>query len=302
MTLAAFSRFLFQDLSWSKVRALIAGRFISINGETCCDPARRVQKGEMVMLAKKPAAKITDSHSVKIRFIDAHIVVVEKPVGMNSVRHPAERDWKLARKKLSPTLDDTVSLLIQGKTRLRVVHRLDKETSGLLVFARTVAAERGLGSQFHNHTVVRKYFALVPGRMGSRRIESLLVRDRGDGRRGSTSNPAEGKKAVTHIDFAEAFPRHTLLQCQLETGKTHQIRIHLAELGHPVCGDKVYRTKKDGTVIPGVEDFPRLALHARELGFQHPISGEFLHWTMEPPEDFQNLLRQLRESKPKHGN
>src|SRR5947209_19947020 len=162
--------------------------------------------------------------------------------------------------------------------RLRVVHRLDKETSGLVVFARTVPAERGLGKQFHAHTVIRRYLALVPGFVPPQRIATRLVRDRGDGRRGSTGVPDVGKEAVTFVDVVERLPGYRLLACRLETGRTHQIRIHLAELGHPVCGDKVYVHRPDGSAAADRSGAPRLALHAAELGFLHPVTRASMHW------------------------
>src|SRR5439155_19713187 len=140
--------------------------------------------------------------------------------GLCTVRHPAERAWKPRRKELSPTLEDLVPKLIARKQnraisdpqpRLRIVQRLDKETSGLVVFARTVAAERGLGKQFHAHTVTRRYLAIVPGFLPPQRIETHLVRDRGDGRRGSTALSGVGKEAVTHVDVVERLPGYTLL-------------------------------------------------------------------------------------------
>ena len=176
-----------------------------------------------------------------------------------------------------------------------MVQRLDKETSGLLVFARTADAERGLGMQFFNHSVERKYLALIPGTIAPQSIESILVRDRGDGRRGSAPFSQPGKKAVTHVHIVEKFQAFTLVGCQLETGRTHQIRIHLAEKGSPVCGEKVYRTTVNGSILPDGSGFPRLALHAAELGFIHPISGEPMHWNMALPEDFSKLLQQLRK-------
>src|SRR5262249_37786575 len=158
---------------------------------------------------------------------DEHVVVVEKPAGMNTVRHPSERAWPERRKVLSPALEDIVPKLIAAREgrvrkgplpRLRVVQRLDKETSGLGVFARSVLAERELGRQFRKHTVIRRYLAVIPGYLPSQRIESSLVRDRGDGRRGSTSLPGVGKKAVTHVEIVERLPGYTLLACRLETG------------------------------------------------------------------------------------
>jgi 23S rRNA pseudouridine1911/1915/1917 synthase len=177
-----------------------------------------------------------------------------------------------------------------------VVQRLDKETSGLVVFARTVEAERGLGRQFKAHTVERRYLALVPGETGARTVRSNLVRDRGDGRRGSGRGKDVGKQAITHLEVAERLRGYTLLWCRLETGRTHQIRIHLAELGHPICGDKVYR-KLGAKAELDPSGAPRLALHAAELGFDHPITGEAMHWDMPLPPDFRALLEELRQTK-----
>jgi 23S rRNA pseudouridine1911/1915/1917 synthase len=229
--------------------------------------------------------------------------VVEKPSGIPTVRHPAERDWNERRRALAPTLDDLVLKLIarrEGRIRkgplprLRIVHRLDKETSGLVVSARTVAAERGLGRQFHAHTVIRRYLAVVPGYVPPQRIATRFVRDRGDGRRGSTHQLGIGKEAITHIDVTERLFAYTLLSCRLETGRTHQIRIHLAESGHPVCGDKVYHHLPDGTVLADRSGAPRLALHAVELGFVHPVTRHEMHWEMPLPPDFQAFLDRLR--------
>src|SRR5262249_15698436 len=162
-------------------------------------------------------------------------------------------------------------------------------TSGLVTFARTVAAERGLGKQFHAHTVTRRYLAVVAGFVPAQMIRSRLVRDRGDGRRGSTQSPDEGKAALTHLDVVERPRGYTLLACRLETGRTHQIRIHLAELGRPVCGDKVYAHLPNDQVRPDRSGAPRLALHAAELGFAHPVTGEALHWSMPLPQDLDDF-------------
>lgn len=303
-TLATIVRNLKPDLSWSRIKKLIAQGHIKISNDVCLDPARRVRAAEEVELLVKPDGKALDKQEIVIRHLDEHLVVVEKPPGVNSVRHPAERTWKESRKSLSPTLEDLVTKQIaflskkdvkSKSARLRVVQRLDKETSGLLVFARTADAERGLGMQFFNHSVERKYLALIPGMIAPQSIESILVRDRGDGRRGSAPFSQPGKKAVTHVHLVEKFQAFTLVGCQLETGRTHQIRIHLAEKGSPVCGEKVYRTTANGTILPDGSGFPRLALHAAELGFIHPISGEPMHWNMALPEDFSKLLQHLRK-------
>jgi 23S rRNA pseudouridine1911/1915/1917 synthase len=306
-TVAALVRSLVPGQSWSQARRLVETRRVEVGGELCLDPARRVHEGEVFEFLARPAAAPRQRDTIVIRHLDEHLVVVEKPSGISTVRHLSERNWDARRKALSPTLEDLVPRLIArvaGRLRkgplprLRVVQRLDKETSGLVVFARSVLAERGLGKQFHAHTVTRRYLAIVPGFVRSQRIESQLVRDRGDGRRGSTDYPNQGKQAITHVEVVERLPGYTLLSCRLETGRTHQIRIHLAELGHPVCGERVYHRKPDGEVRPDDSGAPRLALHAAELGFEHPATGEAMDWEMPFPADLQVFLERLRATIP----
>ncbi len=251
------------------------------------------------MLAR-PETRPQESELIAIRYLDQHLVVVEKPSGINTVRHPSEREWNARRKALSPTLEDIVPRWIVRKEgrvqkgtlpRLRIVQRLDKETSGLVVFARSVIAERELGRQFKAHTVHRRYLAVVPGYVPAQTIRSRLIRDRGDGRRGSTAFPDQGKEAVTHVEPVERLAGYTLVACRLETGRTHQIRIHLAELGHPVCGEKVYGRGPDNSGAP------RLALHAAELGFIHPTTGASQRWEMPLPPDLDAFVKGLRDGK-----
>jgi 23S rRNA pseudouridine1911/1915/1917 synthase len=130
--------------------------------------------------------------------------------------------------------------------------------------------------------------------VAQRTITTWLVRDRGDGRRGSTTVAGLGKQAVTHVEVVENLPGYTLLRCRLETGRTHQIRIHLADLGHPVCGESVYNRRLGQAPQPDTSEAPRLALHAAELGFLHPVTGETLHWTMSLPDDLETFLRRRR--------
>jgi 23S rRNA pseudouridine1911/1915/1917 synthase len=299
-TLAALLRQWLTGQSWSQVRRLIASRRIRLNGELWLDDARRLKEGDRVELLSHPDRAPDQLDELVLRHVDEHLVVVEKPSGIPTVRHPAERDWLERRRMLVPTLDDLVLRQLgtqlprkkhEPRAHLRIVHRLDKETSGLVVFARTVEAERGLGAQFKRHTVTRRYLAIVPGRVESQTVRSMLVRDRGDGRRGSS---VSGKQAVTHFALVEKLPGYTLLSCKLETGRTHQIRIHLAELGHPVCGDAVYRGKLGLPPIADESGAPRLALHATELGFTHPIGGEALHWEMPLPTDLRDFVERLR--------
>jgi 23S rRNA pseudouridine1911/1915/1917 synthase len=307
-TVASVLRTLLPDQSWTKVRQLIGSRRVKVGGELCLDPARRLREGQTVELLPVSGPPLHDRELISIRHLDSHVVVVEKPAGLSTVRHPAERDWSTRRKALSSTLDDLASKELRRKEKkrskkidppLRVVHRLDKETSGLVVFARTVLAQRGLGRQFHSHTVIRRYLAVIRGYLPPQRIASFLVRDRGDGLRGNTRIPGQGKEAITHIEVKERLKGYTLLSCRLETGRTHQIRIHLAELGHPICGEKVYNRSLHQPPEPDTSGAPRLALHAYELGFEHPLTGEGMHWTMPLPQDLEKFIQKLRASGKK---
>jgi len=305
-TLAKVLRSRLNGVTWNRVRRLIAARRVQINSSVCTDDARRLQEGDRVTLLRHPQPLPVTAHPQRlvIRHLDEHIVVVEKPAGINTVRHPLERVWSQRRRQQSPTLEDLTQWAIasrvkcppQALPRLRIVHRLDRETSGLLVFARTAEAERILGKQFQAHTVYRRYIAIVLGRINGQTFRSRIVRDRGDGRRGSTRNPHLGKEAITHVDVIEHLPAYTVLSCRLETGRTHQIRIHLAEAGHPVCGEKVYIHMPDGRVITDPSGAPRLALHAAELGFLHPASGVTLQWSMPLPDDLSRFLQKLKKS------
>jgi 23S rRNA pseudouridine1911/1915/1917 synthase len=143
--------------------------------------------------------------------------------------------------------------------------------------------------------VIRRYLAVVPGKVAARTIRSWLVRDRGDGRRGSGNPSPAAKEAITHVRPLEQLPGgYTLVECRLETGRTHQIRIHLAEQGCPVCGERVYDRPLNGPPHGDESGAPRLALHATELGFDHPVTGESLHWSMPLPPDLTDWLTGLR--------
>lgn len=323
-TIAAALRSWLPGKSWSDVKKLLKGRLVTVSGNLCLDEGRRLKLDEVVKLLPHPAAAPPREEDVRIRFLDPHLVIVEKPAGMTTLRHPEERNWPKRRKQLQPTLDELLPRLIAkreaGKPRspqsrpkrggkldrkepmrtrgvsrrLRAVHRIDRETSGLMVFARTVDAERALGLQFRDHSLHRVYLAVALGDVREQTIESWLVPDRGDGRRGSTPRHKLGKRAVTHVKPIERLPGHTVVECRLETGRTHQIRIHLSEQGHPLCGDKVYRGPFPGKPIADESGAPRVALHAAELGFDHPITGAPLRFAMPLPADLVALIERLR--------
>jgi 23S rRNA pseudouridine1911/1915/1917 synthase len=238
-----------------------------------------------------------------IRYADAAVVVVDKPPGLTTMRHPEEAAefGRRARRFLPATLADQLPALLARKkggrpAPVRAVHRLDKDTSGLVVFARTRQAESHLGRQLRAHRVERLYLAVVRGRAWPGRIESHLVRDRGDGRRGSTAEPGVGQRAVTHVAVVEELGEYTLVECRLETGRTHQVRIHLAEAGTPLCGERVYDRPLHGKPLPDGSGAPRVALHAAVLGFEHPTTGRRMRWTSELPHDLSELVRRLRRN------
>jgi 23S rRNA pseudouridine1911/1915/1917 synthase len=176
---------------------------------------------------------------------------------------------------------------------LHVVHRIDRATSGLLAFAKSKRAELGLAAQLRAHTMERMYLCVAHGTVaahGPMRIESNLVVDRGDGLRGSTTDPNRGKRAITHVTVRQQLRGATLCEVRLETGKTHQIRIHLAEAGHPLVGEPVYTRDYRGTLI----NSPRLLLHAATLGFEHPITGERVSLSSPLPPDFTAVVERLQ--------
>jgi 23S rRNA pseudouridine1911/1915/1917 synthase len=236
-------------------------------------------------------------HEVVVYQDDA-VVVVNKPVGLTTVRHADEAAefGARARRFLPRTLADLLPALLGAPDRpVIAVHRLDRDTSGLVVFARTRAAAENLLKQFRKHTTERRYLALTRGTPPAKRIESVFVRDRGDGRRGSTTNFAEdGKRAVTHVSVLETFGGFALVECRLETGRTHQVRIHLGEVGAPLCGETVYDRPPDGKPAPDGSGAKRPMLHAARLSFAHPETGEGVSREIAPPADFQEVLGRLR--------
>ena len=300
-TLAAVLRAQIAELSWKNARALIAARRVTIGGEVWLDPVRRLRAGERLVLLDRPAEDNPQAKRVRLVHVDRHFVVIDKPAGLRSVRHKSERSWSAQRRALVPAAEDLASDLLrrrahasqQGGDAVRAVHRLDKPTSGLMVFARTKLGQEKLIEQFRDRTAVRRYLAIVSGHFEPQRIVSRLVRDRGDGIRGSTTVPGQGESAITNCGVVERRTGYTLASCQLESGKTHQIRIHLAEAGHPVCGDPVYRQRADGTIIPDESSAPRLALHSTELAFTHPIDARTMQWPCKLPAELQVFWERL---------
>jgi 23S rRNA pseudouridine1911/1915/1917 synthase len=278
----------------------LARRQVRINGSPCSSPEWRLRAGQRVEVAQPAAEPVPDQPLIAIRHVDESIVVVEKPAGLTTMRHEGEAAefGARGRRYLPQTLADLLPGLLAARNRgkpvrVRAVHRLDRDTTGLVVFARNPEAEAHLGGQFREHSIDRVYLAVVRGKAVAARIESWLVRDRGDGRRGSGA-PGEGQRAVTHVEVAEPLGDFTLVRCRLETGRTHQVRIHLGEAGTPLCGEKVYDRPLRGPFVRDTSGFGRPALHAATLGLTHPATGERLAWASELPDDMAQLVRRLR--------
>jgi 23S rRNA pseudouridine1911/1915/1917 synthase len=281
--------------SWSRAKKLCSDGRVRVNGERCLDPAMRVAPDAVVAVDEHgPRLEKGPLSRSAIVFHDRDLVVVDKPPGMLAVAdEPGNKE----------TLAEYTRILLQRmggrgtEPGLGVVHRIDRDTSGLMVFARTADAKRKLAEQFRAHDIERSYHAIAHGAVPETTVETDLVMDRGDGLRGSHGHsrrarsdaPAAAKRSVTHVRPIAVLSGATLVECRLETGRQHQIRIHLAELGHPLVGERVYFRDYSGPRI----DAPRAMLHARTLGFTHPRSGESMRFEREPPEDFREMRERL---------
>jgi 23S rRNA pseudouridine1911/1915/1917 synthase len=273
--------------SWSEVRRLIETGKVFL-GETCVRTLdKQVRPGDRIqiqMAAPKAKAGRVEGDSLVV-YHDALCVVVRKPDGISSIDHEGE--------------DTSVEHLVQKWLSVRegkrsppmgVVHRLDKVTSGLMVFARTQAAKDFLKDQFRAHSVGRQYLALANGHPFPGTLEFRLVRDRGDGVRGVTNDPKQGRYSATHVRVMERLRDCSLVQCKLETGRTHQIRIHLAHIGHPIVGEAVYNK---GITRP-LLSAPRVMLHAATLSFDHPGHRGRLAFEEPLPPAFNAFLERQR--------
>jgi 23S rRNA pseudouridine1911/1915/1917 synthase len=283
-------------VAWSRAKRLCIEGRVTVDGERCLDPAARVAPGAVVVVdAHGPKVDTGPLAKAAIVFWDRDVVVVDKPAGMLSVEDEPGNKHVLAEyaRILVRRLDKRAA-----DTGLGVVHRLDRDTSGLMVFTRTADAKRVLAGKFSAHDIDRVYHGIAHGEVAEANIETHLLLDRGDGLRGSHGHfrrakgppGGEARRAVTHVRPIEALEGATLVECRLETGRQHQIRIHLAERGHPLVGERVYIRDYTGVRI----EAPRTMLHARTLGFDHPRTGEHVSFEREPPEDFRAMVEALR--------
>jgi 23S rRNA pseudouridine1911/1915/1917 synthase len=282
--------------SWGASRAWIEAGKVSVAGAPVTQPTARVRLGDEI--AFDPRARKSrplDLLDSQIAYVDAQVVVAIKPAGLNTVPFD-ERDTDTLDSRVRAWLERRGHASGGRRPSLGIVHRLDKETSGLVAFTRTWAAKNSLSSQFRAHTVHRRYLAIVSGELrGPRTFQSWLLEDRGDGLRGSArgghrSKAAGAREAITHVEPVEALEGATLVACRLETGRTHQIRIHLSEAGCPVAGERVYIRGHAGPLVQA----SRLMLHAAELGFFHPTAEREMRWEQPMPDDMNAALAALR--------
>jgi 23S rRNA pseudouridine1911/1915/1917 synthase len=299
-TLAAVLREELDGLPWNQARELCRRGKVRVNGTPEKDGSRRLQAGdEVVFDPRGPRLRAHVLDDAAIVYCDPQVVVVDKPAGLLSVAFERTDKNTLADRLRFWLRRNAESHSDAAMPELGVVQRLDKDTTGLLVFARTLTAKRHLQQQLAGHSIERRYLALVHGELTTAAtIESDLLRDRGDGLRGSWGHfrrpqgelPKDAQHAITHVSPLEALRRATLVECRLETGRQHQIRIHLSERGHPLLGETVYIRDYTGKPIAA----PRPMLHAAVLGFVHPGTGQTLRFEREPPADFATALAGLR--------
>ena len=277
------------EYSRSRLQQLVRTGFVRLNGATT-RPRHLVRSGDKIELTEPPLEKIDNQPEpipLEVLFEDKDIVVINKPPGL--VVHPGagHRQHTLVNALLShcPTLSG-----IGGKERPGIVHRLDKETSGCLVIAKNDWAHRELSRQFAERRVEKIYLALVAGKLRKEAgvIEEKIGRHPVHRQRMSVAS-ARGRPAKTDYRVVCSGDQASLVECRLYSGRTHQIRVHLHHLGHPVLGDKVYAAHF-------AKNFPRHMLHAWKLGFRHPCSGESKSFEAPLPDDFTTAMKIIRES------
>lgn len=288
-------------ISRAQVQKLIKGSLASINGGPL-KPNHRLKEGDMLLIHEpepEPPSLLPEQSDIKVTFMDDHVAVLDKPPGL--VVHPSHGhpDGTLLNalfyhsKKLAT---------VGGPMRPGVVHRLDMDTSGLIVVALTDEAYYSLVGQFKERTVKRRYLALLFGQLkgDAGEIDRPIGRSSTDGKKMSTRT-RRAKTALTRWSVVERFGFATLVHARLSTGRTHQIRVHFSALGHPVLGDATYGRKRSITVKGSRIDFPRQMLHADTLGFTHPVTGKPLKFRSPMPQDMKEAVGLLRDLSEEQG-
>ena len=292
------------DLSRTRIKALIEGGMVSSEGQTITDPSHRVKSGQSFTVGVPPDAPAEPQPqdiALVVVYEDEDLIVIDKPAGMVVHPAPGNPDETLVNALLAHCGESLAG--IGGVKRPGIVHRIDKDTSGLMVAAKTDIAHRSLSAQFAAHTLERAYRALVWGLPNPTKgeIEGNIGRNPRD-RKKMAVVKSGGKTALTRYQVLKSFAGGTvsLVECRLATGRTHQIRVHMTSLGHPLVGDPSYgrsRATRSGGLSPearqALADFPRQALHAYLLGFSHPTKGSSLRFESMMPSDINELIKIL---------
>jgi 23S rRNA pseudouridine1911/1915/1917 synthase len=284
-------------LSRERLKALIRSGAVETGGKPIRDPATKVRGEEVLRVAvPEPAPAHNEPQDIPLRIVfeDEHLLVVDKPAGL--VVHPAAGnfDGTLVNALLHHCGGSLSG--IGGVARPGIVHRIDKDTSGLLVVAKTDVAHEGLARQFAAHSIDRRYLAIVNGlpKVKDGVVDAPLARSAINRKKIAIVEGKRGKRAVTHWKQLNVLRDAALVECRLETGRTHQVRVHMASIGHPLLGDPVYGRsgKTHGKILKELH-FDRQALHAVRLGFTHPVTKNRLSFDSPMPPDMQELFNAL---------
>jgi 23S rRNA pseudouridine1911/1915/1917 synthase len=284
-------------LSRERLKSLIRSGAVHASGKAVRDPATKVRGDEHLSVAVPepvPAHNEPQDIPLKIVFEDEHLLVVDKPAGL--VVHPAagNADGTLVNALLHYCAGQLSG--IGGVARPGIVHRIDKDTSGLLVVAKTDVAHEGLAKQFAAHSIDRRYLAIVSGvpKASHGIVDAPLARSATNRKKIAIVEGKRGKRAVTHWKRLDLLRDAALVECRLETGRTHQVRVHMASIGHPLVGDPVYgRSRTKHSKLLKELGFHRQALHAAELGLTHPVTKRRLSFSSRMPPDMQELFNAL---------
>lgn len=276
------------DVSRSYVVKLIEEGKVTVNDKLETSKKAKLKVGDLIVVdmpEPEVLEVVAEDIPIDIVYEDDDLMIINKPVGM--VVHPAPGNYTGTLVNALMFHADKLSS-INGVVRPGIVHRIDKDTSGLLMIAKTDHAHKGLAAQLKAHTIKRKYVALVHGLIPSETgtVNAPIGRSPKD-RLKMAVNERNGKEAVTHFKVIKHFKNYSYIECQLETGRTHQIRVHMAYIGHPLMGDMTYGVKK-----PKIKNEGQL-LHAKTLGFVHPRSGEYMEFDSEVPELFEIMMKKI---------
>ena len=283
-------------LSRARIQALLAEGHVSLDGKAVTDASHKVKAGEVYTLLLPPPEKAepeAQEIDLTVVYEDADVIVIDKPAGMVVHPAPGNRDMTLVNALLAHCGDSLSG--IGGVARPGIVHRLDKDTSGLMVVAKNDVAHQALAAQFADRSLSRTYQAVVWGipspSAGS--IDAPLGRSSKDRKKMAVTT--KGKVALTHYKMIADYSIASLVECKLATGRTHQIRVHLAYIKHPVVGDPVYGSGRSGKSAEALRDFPRQALHAIGLQFIHPRTGKLKKFASKLPKDIRKLVKGLEK-------